>query len=177
MRPPPPMRPRFQLLLTVDAGAAYARLTGGLGAPGCPVEALTAGRHVDLMIPRADRHYWSPRLSIEIFPEDDGDGSRANGLFGPRPSVWTLFAALYSTFAFAAVTGGMIGTSQWLIDRTPTGFWLIPVAVLASTGIYCASLFGQRLAADEMKLLHAYMEERLNPVMRTDANAAGAGSR
>lgn len=171
MRPPPPMRPRFRLLLAADADAALERLTGGIGEPGCPVEALTAGRHVDLMIPKADRHYWSPRLAIEIAA--DGDTSHANGLFGPRPTVWTLFAALYSAFAFAAATGAMVGTSQWMIDRSPTGLWLIPVALLGSIGLYGASLFGQRLAADEMRLLHDYMEERLGPMIREETGAEG----
>jgi hypothetical protein len=153
------MRPRFQVELKMSADEALERVTRALGDPGCPVEALRAGQHVDLMIPRADRRYWSPRLGVEF--EASEPASRVHGLFGPRPSVWTLFATFYALMGFMAVIGGMLGWSQWIIDQTAWGFWFLPAAVLGALGAYGLSLVGQRLSSDQMDLLYAYLAERL----------------
>jgi hypothetical protein len=153
------MRPRFVVATELATDEGLRRITGELGEPGCPVEGLVAGNHVDLMIPKSARHYWSPRLSLEFEPLDTG--VRVRGLYGPRPAVWTLFAMFYSALGFLAVMGAIFGYSQWLIDQTPWALWSLPIAVVAAVGAYVTSLIGQRLALEEMQFLHGYAKRRL----------------
>ncbi len=48
-----------------------------------------ANDHVVIDVPRAEDHFWSPQLQIEIVEEDDK--TFLKGLFGPKPQVWTMF--------------------------------------------------------------------------------------
>ena len=46
--------------------------------------------HVFIKIPKEKQHFWSPQLHLEIMEVDDNH-SRLFGLFGPNPTVWTMF--------------------------------------------------------------------------------------
>lgn len=153
------MRPRFEVAADLDADEALRRITGELGTAGSPVEGLVAGYHVELMIPKSTRHFWSPRLSLELDAQESG--VRLRGLYGPRPAVWTLFAMFYSALGFVALMGAVFGYAQWAIDRTPWALWTLPIAAALALGAYATSLVGQRLALEEMQFLHRYARGRL----------------
>ena len=102
-------------------------------------------------------YFWSPTLSLEIRTGEDG-ATALHGLFGPHPAVWTFFMFVH----FASVTGALIGValawSQWSLDETAWGVWSLPAAGIASGAAYAASLFGQRLARDEMASMLALVD-------------------
>lgn len=151
----PPMRPRFRVTLDLPVEAARDRIVDPLRTPPCPVEGLVAGHHVELKIPAGDRHFWSPHLSLEV--ESAGDRTLLRGLFGPRPSVWTMFATLYMALVFIAFFGSVLGVSQWLIDKPAWGFWALPFSGVVFLGAYTATLFGQRLGREQMATLREYL--------------------
>lgn len=169
----PAMRPRFQVAINVDSDEARRRLTEPLVGPNCPVEGVLAGFHMELKIPIEKRYFWSPNLSVEIL-EAEGE-TRLSGLFGPRPSVWTLFATFYGALAFMAFIGGVFGYSQWVLGKTPWAFWGIPVAAVGSLLGYSFALYGQRLARDQMDLLRSYLNRCFDGVsVQPVANERGA---
>jgi hypothetical protein len=158
----PAIRPRFQIDVPLPAEELLSRLVAPTRSQDAGIEGLTAGRHVEWMIPRAERHFWSPRLSLEVIDADGAEPScRLRGLFGPRPSVWTLFAFGYGSLAFIAGIAILFGASQWWIDRTPTALWAIPICGAGALSLYAFSLFGQRLAGEEMERLRALLSETL----------------
>ena len=59
--------------------------------------------HVFIKIPKDKQHYWSPQLHLEIINRGSAQ-SDLHGLFGPNPTVWTLFMF----FHFAAATLFMV---------------------------------------------------------------------
>ena len=156
----PPMRPRFTLEVPLEADVLLERLLTPEGSPE-RIEIVRAGRHLEWMIPRPARHFWSPRLSLEVVDRDEG--CAVSGLFGPRPSVWTMFAAAYMGIGFVAVTASMFAASQWWIDQSPTALYAVPVCAIAALLLYAFSLFGQRLAHDEMQLFREALLVALAP--------------
>jgi hypothetical protein len=153
------MRPRFVVSVDLDPEEGLRRITGELGCAECPVDGMVAGNHVDLMIPKADRRFWSPRLSLEFTPAESS--VRVRGLYGPRPAVWTMFAMFYCALAFVAMMGAIFGYSQWVIDQRPWALWSLPATLVLALGAYATSLVGQRLALEEMQFLHRYAKQRL----------------
>lgn len=63
--------------------------------------------HVFIKLPKAQQQFWSPQLHLEINDLDNGK-SQLYGLFGPNPTVWTLFMFLHF-----AVAGLFIAFSIW----------------------------------------------------------------
>lgn len=54
--------------------------------------------HVFIKLPKAQQHFWSPQLHLEI-NEVNNNTSQLYGLFGPTPTVWTLFMFLHFVIA------------------------------------------------------------------------------
>jgi hypothetical protein len=61
--------------------------------------------HVFNKIPKQKQHFWSPQLHLEINEDyDEKKTSMIYGLFGPNPTVWTMFM-----FFHFVVAGFFIG--------------------------------------------------------------------
>lgn len=153
----PPMRPRFELVVETPLDEMLSRLHLAVQVPASPVVGMVAGNHLELMIPKERRHFWSPRLSLKLTAIEEQ--TRLRGLFGPRPSVWTLFATFYAFLGFIVVLAAMFGASQWSIGNPPTAFWGVPIAGVGALVAYGLSLAGQRLAQDEMQLLDRFLRD------------------
>ena len=54
--------------------------------------------HVFIKIPKAKQQFWSPQLHLEI-NKIEHNKSQLYGLFGPNPTVWTLFMFLHFAVA------------------------------------------------------------------------------
>ncbi|WP_028283776.1 hypothetical protein [Olleya marilimosa] len=50
--------------------------------------------HVFIKLPKAQQQFWSPQLHLEINALENNK-SQLYGLFGPNPTVWTLFMFLH----------------------------------------------------------------------------------
>ncbi|MCA9558243.1 MAG: hypothetical protein KC583_06705 [Myxococcales bacterium] len=156
METPPAMRPRFERTVAVPQAQLLARVRRNMHCSEPRVHAQMADHHLELLIDEADRHYWSPWLSVDLEPADDG--TRVKGRYGPHPSVWTMFMSMYFFFAFVALAGVVFGGTQWLVKQHPWGLWFVPVAALLVGITYVASLLGQRLGADQMRTLEAALD-------------------
>ena len=154
------IRPRFDLTSPLSGEEVLDRLRAHCRRdPSCTGTILNG--YAILGIPEADRHYWTPRLTIELASDDDG-ATRIIGLFAPRPAVWTLFAAFYGFAMFLGFVGFSWGFSQWTLDMPATAMWLVPLSILLLLGAYGIALTGQRLGAEQMTRLRGYLETALN---------------
>ena len=50
--------------------------------------------HVFIRLPKHKQHFWSPQLHLEV-NERTSESSVLHGLFGPNPTVWTLFMFIH----------------------------------------------------------------------------------
>lgn len=152
----PRLRPRFSLVVPCHPALALARFRLRLREDGCPYTGVVTQNHMVLKIREADRHYWSPQLSVDADPH--ADGTLLRGHFGPSPNVWTLFLALYAGVVFTLVFAAMYATSQWLIAQPPTALWAFPAGALLLAGIYSVAWCGQHLAQTQMQQLGDFFD-------------------
>lgn len=108
---------------------------------------------------KKDQHYWSPQLTITI--EEKEDGSLIRGLYGPKPSVWTMFVFFYSIIGFATLIVLMIGLSYWTLGKGTSIFWLALLLILLFLTLYLVAYFGQKFGQKQMIHLHHFIEECL----------------
>ncbi|MEM9681127.1 MAG: GTP-binding protein, partial [Bacteroidota bacterium] len=54
--------------------------------------------HVFIRLPKHEQHFWSPQLHLEIMDKENGT-STLYGLFGPNPTVWTMFIFMHFVVA------------------------------------------------------------------------------
>ncbi|MHC4910380.1 MAG: hypothetical protein ACYTF9_11735 [Planctomycetota bacterium] len=155
-----PVRPRFTLRLhdSVDA-ELIDRIERAVADPASRCVSRTAGTHVDITVIHDDRHRWSPCIQLEF--RQDGADTIVNGLVGPHPNLWTLFAFTSITVIVAASFGAMLGLAQLTLGQSAWGLWAIPVGLLLLGGLYAASQIGRRFADEQSRRLMALVEQTL----------------
>jgi hypothetical protein len=133
-----------------------ARLASAVARPENRCVARAAGHHIDITVIREDRHRWSPCVQLELRPADAD--TVVEGLVGPHPNVWTLFAFANITAALVAALGLMLGLTQWSLDQSPWGLWAVLGGAILAGGMYVASQIGQRCAAAQTRQLVSLIE-------------------
>lgn len=113
--------------------------------------------HVFIKFPKSEQHFWSPQLHLEINKKDNKSAT-VHGLFGPNPSVWTLFiffhfivAGLFIAFGIWAYTNFTLGNS-YAIQLFSTLLMVLIWIVL-----YFGGRMGKSKGQPEMQKLHRFM--------------------
>ena len=156
----PRMRPRFEVELDVPADRVLAQLRRRLAARDATVAGVVLPRQVELRVPHARAHFWSPSLSLEIDREDDG-ATCLRGRFAPEPSVWMMFMGLYGTLGMGGTLASMFGVSQWIANEPAWAFVGVPIALALMAFVYGAAFIGQGLAASEMYALRSFVDHAI----------------
>ena len=154
-----PLRPRLVHAVALPAEQVLGRLNAALDDPEAVCLATRAGRHLWLQVRPEVRHTWSPWLDLEVVPSNPGSVLR--GRFGPHPSIWSFFAAVYAICAFCAVGGLVFGLSQLGLGFTPWGLWALPAAAVLAAGTFGVALIGKRLAREQMREIRTFLEEAI----------------
>lgn len=154
-----PMRPRHTFVVPHPQSAVLTAVRAHLARPHHRCHGTLSGPHLELLIDPAERHFWSPWLSVDLHP--DPDGTRITCRYGPHPSLWTAIASLYALLAFTALAGAVFGGTQALIGHPPHALWALPLAALLAVALYIGSQIGQRLGADQMALLDAFLADAM----------------
>lgn len=118
--------------------------------------------HVFIKFPKAKQHFWSPQLHLEINAEND-NSSMLHGLFGPNPTVWTMFMFLHFFVAVVFVGFGIWAYSNWSLDDSYImQIFVMFLMVILWFALYFAGRLGKHKGKDEMYLLHDFMKKSLN---------------
>lgn len=156
-----PMRPRRSFVVAGAHGDVLAAVRSAVArAETGRCHGTMSGHHVELLIDAAERHFWSPWLSVDLLP--DRAGTRVKCRYGPHPSLWTAIASLYAVLAFALLSGLVFGGTQALLGHAPWGLIAAPVALLLALALYVGSQIGQRLGADQMQILDDFLGAALS---------------
>jgi len=113
--------------------------------------------HVFIRLPKSKQHFWSPQLHLEI-NELDENSSILHGLFGPNPTVWTLFMFLHFFVAVVSIGFGAWAYSNWSLDNSymvQVGVMILMIVLWFT--LYFAGRMGKLKGKDEMHLLHNFM--------------------
>lgn len=153
------IRPRFHFESSLNEENISESIRNKLKITEAPVKGEVIPGFVVLRLHRDIQKYWSPELHLQI--EDTLNGSRINGLYGPRPSVWTMFMAFKAVTIFLALTGLVFGLSQWQIGNQPSGLLLMFGGLLLFVSSYAAALAGQRMSREQIHILQEFLDDAL----------------
>jgi fumarate reductase subunit D len=119
--------------------------------------------HVFIKIPKKDQHFWSPQLHLEINEtEQDKNKSTIYGLFGPNPTVWTMFM-----FFHFIVIGLFFGFGVWAYSNWSLGnsysiqLFLVLFMVVIWVVLYFGGRIGKQTGMTQMHKLHHFMRDTL----------------
>lgn len=117
--------------------------------------------HVFIKIPKEKQHFWSPQLHLEIMEISETE-SELFGLFGPNPTVWTLFMFLHFGVATLFIGFGVWAYSNHSLDN-PYSVQLIIMGLLVLVwfALYFAGKMGKSAGKKEMHELYALMNKIL----------------
>lgn len=106
--------------------------------------------------------YWAPELQLRIEKEfQDANDISIRGVFGPRPSVWTLFMFFYGLGGAVLLTIGLYGWIELALGIGNLWVWSNFLGLLLIVGPYISAKFGQRIAKGHMDVLRTFIERVL----------------
>lgn len=119
------------------------------------------GDHVFIRLPRHIQHFWSPQLHLEV-NEIDSNSCMLRGLFGPNPTVWTLFMFIHFFVAGMFIAFGIWSYTNWNLGNSyGIQLGLMILMVFIWFGLYVAGRMGRSKGTTEMHRLHDFMNETL----------------
>lgn len=118
--------------------------------------------HVFIKIPKIKQHFWSPQLHLEINEDEDKQKSIIYGLFGPNPTVWTMFM-----FFHFVVAGFFIGFAIWayvnwsLNSNYAVQLFVTLLMIVIWFALYFSGRLGKKAGMEQMHELHHFMRDTL----------------
>ena len=117
--------------------------------------------HVFIKFPKHKQHFWSPQLHLEI-NEIDENSCLLYGLFGPNPTVWTMFMFLHFMVAGFFIAFGIWAYSNWALNNSyAIQLSLMLLMVIIWIVLYFAGRIGKDSSKSEMLELHDFMNSVL----------------
>ncbi|NND70112.1 MAG: hypothetical protein HKN43_00895 [Rhodothermales bacterium] len=110
-----------------------------------------------LSTPLSEVRFWSPQLHLSAEANQDGY-AELHGIYGPRPSVWSVFVALYVGIGFLGCMGVIFGLSMLSIGESVSALWAGPIAIAAAVIVYIVGRAGRRFGMDQMLQLKELMD-------------------
>lgn len=129
----------------------------------CPAEYTIKvnDTHIWFHIVGPQRAYYSPHLHLELesLPES---GTHIRGLFGPDPTLWTLFMFLHFIVAGVFVIFGVMAYSNWTLKQPILwNIFIMGMMVGVWFMLYVVARQIREQGIDQMHDLEALMEEAL----------------
>ena len=151
------MRPVFEVSLRTTGSAVLEEIRRALGRKDALVDGSVLRGHAEITTRRAEAHFWSPHLSLEVIERDDGAWA-LKGRFAPEPNVWILFLGIYGILGMIGLGALMYGVSQWMVRESPWALWGVPASIALVAFTYGAAFIGQGLGAEEMYRLRSFVD-------------------
>ena len=114
-----------------------------------------------LEIPKEQQQISSPQLHLEIIPINENK-STVKGLFGPSPTIWTLFMFLHFIIAVLALAISVWIYTKWSLGR-PFDLQIVSIIILLFMWIalYLIGQSNKKKSIPEMLEQHHFMRDVL----------------
>lgn len=152
-------RPRFKQTISLDEEALKSKISSKLKGNSAGVKGGVFSNHFHLEIIQKDKHFWSPHLNVTL--ESTDEGTIIRGKYGPKPSLWAIFAFLYSSLGISFLFTAMAGLVKLSLNQESQILWILPVLSLFILGLWIASQTGQKLGVEQTFRIHHFLEESL----------------
>ena len=157
------IRPRFDFSVPYSTEEIIQRVQSRLDDPASTCVGKISMDHVFLDIPAEDQHFWSPQMSFYLEEDEEKEGfTRIRGLFGPKPSVWTLFLFFYLAIGLLGLGFSMYGFSKWSLGDYSHTIWGLPISLILISTAYLAGKSGEKLGSDQILILKKFLKQALS---------------
>lgn len=108
-------------------------------------------------IREAKENVWSPCLQLKIEEDEYDQCTYVRGLFGPKPSIWTLFSFLY----FGSMVMGILSLCFYIASLSFESYPIFLVLgvffIALFIGLFFVSKLGQYSTRNQMRLLKTFI--------------------
>ncbi|WAC01695.1 GTP-binding protein [Lacinutrix neustonica] len=113
--------------------------------------------HIFIKLPKKKQKFWSPQLHLEI-NETASNKSIVYGLFGPNPTVWTLFIFLHFAVAGLFTAFAIWTYSNWALKEAyALQVWGMVLMIIIWFVLYIAGRVSKTSNQKEMNALYHFM--------------------
>lgn len=151
------IRPRIRIEAEESPEQLYRSIKEQLAKPDIECEGQVLPGFATFYPKESDQHYWSPQLTIHF--EKSEKGSLIRGLYGPKPSVWTMFMFFYSFIGFVTMIAAMVSLSYWSLGEQSLIFWSVPILILTFLSLFLVAYLGQKFGHQQIVSIHRFLEE------------------
>ena len=151
------IRPRVRFVSSLTSDQFLQTIKEHLSKPEVECQGEAISGFVTIYPLKEEQHYWSPQLTLTI--EEMESGSLVRGLYGPKPSVWTMFMFFYSFIAFLTMIAVLISLSYWSLGQESLIFWSVPALILLFLSLYLVAYLGQKFGHKQMVYVHKFLED------------------
>ncbi len=159
------IRPRILIESELSSSQIIEIIDNHLSKPDVDCEGYAIPGFATIYPLQKDQHYWSPQLTLTI--EETESGSLIRGLYGPKPSVWTMFMFFYSFIGFITMIAIMISLSYWSLGQDSMIFWSIPALILLFLSLYLVAYLGQKFGHKQIVHVHKFLEDCIGERIET----------
>lgn len=153
------VRPRFKQISPLPIDTLVKQLNEKLeSCPTC-VEGMVFKTHGLFRIKPEEQHFWSPQLTISF--EETPDGTIIRGMYGPHPTVWSIFTFGYAVLGLAFFFISIIGFVRLSLGLSHGILWVLPVIIVLLIILYIMSQVGQKVGAEQTFALHHFYEDAI----------------
>jgi len=158
------IRPRFRQISHMSKQEVEETLKEKLADASSSCTANLSPGFITLKIPPEERHYWSPQLTLTL--EEHEGGTLIRGLYGPNPTVWSMFMFGYAALGSITFFVAIIGFSNYSLGVDSSILWFLPLLIGIGIGLYIIAQLGQKTGAQQMFTLHHFYEDTLGEKVR-----------
>jgi hypothetical protein len=156
------LRPRFQIELNKD-NETYLKAFEEAKLTQSDFTITRLDDHVFIKFPKEKQHFWSPQLHLEI-NEVENNSSLLYGLFGPNPTVWTMFMFFHFLVACLFIGFGIWAYTNWSLGNNYSiQIFVTLMMIVLWFGLYFGGRLGKASSKGEMHTLNDFM----NTVLKT----------
>lgn len=117
--------------------------------------------HIYIKIPKASQNIYSPQLHLEI-NEVDTNSAQIQGIFGPNPSIWTLFMFCHFVIGVLFIGFGIATYSKWSLKQPiNTSILLMILLISIWVGFYFLGKYRKNKSIPQMLEQHHFMRDVL----------------
>tara|TARA_R110002049_G_scaffold306637_2_gene505496 strand:- start:2526 stop:3038 length:513 start_codon:yes stop_codon:yes gene_type:complete len=157
------IRPRFKLLSDLSIEEIQGKINDHLVKANTTCFGKINHGFGTIQLPKSEQHYWSPQLVISL--EKTEGGTEIRGLYGPKPSIWTMFVFFYATIAFGFIITLIIGLTNISMEKESLIIWFAPALLLLFFSLYLISYLGQKKGTPQLVILEKFIEGALGMKM------------
>jgi hypothetical protein len=150
------LRPRFQHITYSTLAEIEQLVKNELDLENIKCDLRIISGHIQMRIPKGERHFWSPQLDLSI--EEEDEKTLIRGFYGPNPNTWALFTYGYVILGILFTFTSMWVLSKWTLDKAAPESWLLLIFALLALSLYLIAQFGQKIGAEQMYELHFFYQ-------------------